>query len=165
MYFFKRHIAFHLLRHLRYRRVFGTKIFFKFILTCDQASLASLTFFVAAGRYAWYNYLTICLLLVQNLDFSLIGQETKRYLELSHDWLPLWRCDFREKKNPACWWIPSWRHEASEESEFLSALNASLQSFVHKTLNDEQIECIHRIACHGRDVLAVLPTGLGKSAI
>ena len=52
--------------------------------------------------------------------------------------------------------------EASEESEFLSALNASLQSFVHK---DEKIECIHRIACHGRDVLAVLPAGLGKSAI
>ena len=46
-----------------------------------------------------------------------------------------------------------------------SFLNASLQSFVHKTLKDEQIECIHRIACHGRDVLAVLPTGLGKSAI
>ena len=45
--------------------------------------------------------------------------------------------------------------ETSEESEFLSALNASLQSFVHKTLNDEQIG----------DVLAVLPTGLGKSAI
>ena len=44
-----------------------------------------------------------------------------------------------------------------------SFLNASLQSFVHKTLKDEQIECIHRIACHGRDVLAVLPTGLGKS--
>ena len=55
--------------------------------------------------------------------------------------------------------------EASEESEFVSALNASLQSFVHKTLKDEQIECIHRIACHGREVLAVLPTGLGKSAI
>ena len=43
-------------------------------LTCDQASLS---FLFAAGRYAWYNYLTICLLLVQNLDFSLIGQETK----------------------------------------------------------------------------------------
>ena len=55
--------------------------------------------------------------------------------------------------------------EASEESEFLSALNASLQSFVRKTLKDEQIKCIHKIACHGRDVLAVLPTGLGKSAI
>ena len=52
--------------------------------------------------------------------------------------------------------------ETSEESEFLSALNASLPSFVHKTLKDEQIECIHRIACHKRDVLAVLPTGLGK---
>ena len=55
--------------------------------------------------------------------------------------------------------------EASEESEFLSVLNASLQSFVHKTFKDEQIECIHRIACHGRDVLAVLPTGLAKGAI
>ena len=48
--------------------------------------------------------------------------------------------------------------EASEESEFLSALNASLQSFVHRTLKDEQIECIYGITCHGRDVLAVLPT-------
>ena len=55
--------------------------------------------------------------------------------------------------------------DASEESEFLSALNASLESFVHKALKDEQIECIHRIVCHGRDVLAVLPTGLGKSAL
>ena len=40
----------------------------------------------------------------------------------------------------------------------------SVKSFVHKALKDEQIECIHRIVCHGRDVLAVLPTGLGKSA-
>ena len=57
--------------------------------------------------------------------------------------------------------------EASEESEFLSALNASLAHFVHKTLKAEQleIECIRRIVCHGRDVLAVLPTGFGKSAI
>ena len=55
--------------------------------------------------------------------------------------------------------------DASEESEFLLALNASPVSFVHKALKDEQIECIHRILCHGRDVLAVLPTGLGKSAI
>ena len=36
---------------------------------------------------------------------------------------------------------------------------------VHKALKDEQIECIHRIVCHGRDAWAVLPTGLGKSAI
>ena len=55
--------------------------------------------------------------------------------------------------------------DASEESEFLSALNASLESFFQKALKDEQIECIHRIVCHGRDALAVLPTGLGKSAI
>ena len=45
--------------------------------------------------------------------------------------------------------------EVSKESEFLSALNASLQSFVHKTLKDDQIGCIHGIECHGRDVLAV----------
>ena len=55
--------------------------------------------------------------------------------------------------------------EASEESVFLSALNASLAHFVHKTLKNEQVECICRIVCHGRDVLAVLPTGFGKSAI
>ena len=56
-------------------------------------------------------------------------------------------------------------HEASEESVFLSALNASLAHFVHKTLKNEQAECICRIVCHGRDVLAVLPTGFGESAI
>ena len=56
-------------------------------------------------------------------------------------------------------------NEASKESEFLSALNASPESFVHKALKDEQMECSHRIVCHGRDVLVVLPTGLGKSAI
>ena len=55
--------------------------------------------------------------------------------------------------------------EASAESEFLSALNASLASFVHKSLKDEQVECICRIVCYGRDVLAVLWTGFGKSAI
>ena len=56
--------------------------------------------------------------------------------------------------------------EASEESEFLSALNASLAHFVHKTLKAEQVlECIRRIVCHGRDVLAVLPTGFGKNVI
>ena len=54
--------------------------------------------------------------------------------------------------------------DASEESEFSSTLNASPESFVHKALKDEQIECIHRMVCHRRDVLAVLPTGLGKSA-
>ena len=55
--------------------------------------------------------------------------------------------------------------EPSKESEFLSALSGSPESFVHKALKDGQIECIHRIACHGRDVLAVIPKGLGKSAM
>ena len=43
-------------------------------------------------------------------------------------------------------------------------VNASLESFVHKVLKDEQIERVHRIVCHGRDVLAVLLTGLGRRA-
>ena len=68
-----------------------------FNITCDQASLLFLS---GWERNAWYNYLTIRLLLVHNLDFSLIGQQTKGYLELSHDWLPVWQCDFRSKKIP-----------------------------------------------------------------
>ena len=55
--------------------------------------------------------------------------------------------------------------EASQESEFLLALNASLESFVHKTLKDKQIERRHRNVCHGRYIFVVLPTGFGKSAI
>ena len=48
--------------------------------------------FFAAGRNAKFNHLTIRLLLVQNLDFTLIGEETKgTYVELSHDWLPVWQ--------------------------------------------------------------------------
>ena len=78
----------------------------------------------------------------------------KRCLELSQDWLPVWHFDFRSKKS--CELMAS--DEASEESEFLSAFNASLESFVHKSFKDEQIECICRIVCHGRDVVAVLPT-------
>ena len=52
-----------------------------------------------------------------------------------------------------------------EESEFSLALEKSLESFVHKTLKDEQRECIRRIVVEKKDVLAVLPTGFGKSVI
>ena len=51
------------------------------------------------------------------------------------------------------------------ESAFSSALNLSLQDFIHKSLKDEQKECIRRIICLKEDVLAVLPTGFGKSVI
>ena len=37
--------------------------------------------------------------------------------------------------------------------------------FCYKAFKDIHKECIHRIVCRGRDVLAVLPTGLGKSTI
>ena len=86
----------------------------------------------------------------------------KRYLqELSHDWLLVWQCDFLSKKS--CELMAS--DEASEENALLSSLNASLESFDHETIKDKQIECFYRIVCHGRYVLAVLPTGFGKSAM
>ena len=50
--------------------------------------------------------------------------------------------------------------DASEESEFLSALDISPESFVHKALKDEQIECNHRIVCHGRDVFGRATDGI-----
>ena len=72
----------------------------------------------------------------------------------------MWQCDIPppDEFHQDVWW------RERKESKFLSA-NAPLESFVHKALKYEQRECIHRIVCHGRDVLAVLPTGLGKSAI
>ena len=51
------------------------------------------------------------------------------------------------------------------ESEFVSALNAALEGFVHRTLKEQQRECVRRIVCEKKDVFAVLPTGFGKSAI
>ena len=70
---------------------------------------------------------------------------------------------FRSKKSRELMNSIKASDETSEESEFLSALNGSLESFVHETLKDEQIECIRRIVRHGRNVFAVLPTGVGKS--
>ena len=66
---------------------------------------------------------------------------------------------FRVKKIPQAIMTSGERRE-----RVFVSFQCSLQSFVHETLKDEQIECIHRIACHGRDVLAVVPMGLGKSS-
>ena len=69
----------------------------------------------------------------------------KRYLKLSDVWLPLWQCDFRPKKSRELMNSKKASDETSRESEFLSALNGSLESFVHKNLKDEQIECSRRM--------------------
>ena len=50
------------------------------------------------------------------------------------------------------------------ESGFVSALDASLEGFVHRTLKEQQRECIRRIVCEKKKIFAVLPTGFGKSA-
>ena len=113
----------------------------------DQASLI---FFVARreGTPDTIIWLFVCCK-SRILTFPWLVKKQKNTLELSHDWLPLWKCDFRKKKYRVLMNSIMTYNEASEKSEVLSALNASLQSFVYKTLNDEQIKCIHRIAAMG----------------
>ena len=55
--------------------------------------------------------------------------------------------------------------EGETNSEFFAALTSSLEDFIQKSLKDEQTECIRRIVCLEEDVLAVRPTGFGKSVI
>ena len=53
--------------------------------------------------------------------------------------------------------------EGDANSEFSAALTTSLED-VHKSLKDEQTECIRRIISLKEADLPVLPTGFGKSA-
>ena len=58
----------------------------------------------------------------------------KKYLELSHNWFPVWQCDFRSKKFRDV--MKS--DDASEESEFFFRFKnyAPPESFVHKALEE-----------------------------
>ena len=51
------------------------------------------------------------------------------------------------------------------EDEFSTALAEALRYFKYDSLKVEQTECIRRVICLWEDVLAVLPTGFGKSLI
>ena len=53
--------------------------------------------------------------------------------------------------------------EEDANCEFFTALTSSLEDFIHKSLKDEQTECIQRIVCLKEDVLVVLPTAFGRS--
>lgn len=53
--------------------------------------------------------------------------------------------------------------EGDANSEFSAALTTSLEDLIHKSLKDEQTECIRRIISLEEAVLPVLPTGFGKS--
>ena len=55
--------------------------------------------------------------------------------------------------------------EGDANSEFSAALTTSLNDFIHKSLKDEQTECIRRIISLEEAVLPILPTGFGKSII
>ena len=56
------------------------------------------------------------------------------------------------------------KQEFSKE-EFSAALVEALRNFHHDSLKVEQIECLQQVICLREDVLAVLPTGFGKSLI
>ena len=66
------------------------------VVNCDQASLLG---FFRGGKER----------LIQLLDYSSVASpesglfsdwpRNKRYLKLSHVWLPVWQCDFRSKKS------------------------------------------------------------------
>ena len=51
------------------------------------------------------------------------------------------------------------------EDEFSTTLAEALRYFKNDSLKIEQRECIRRVICLREDVLAVLPTGFGKSSI
>ena len=51
------------------------------------------------------------------------------------------------------------------EDEFSSALAKAITNFKYSSLKEEQIECVRRVICFREDVLAVLPSGFGKSVI
>ena len=51
------------------------------------------------------------------------------------------------------------------EEEFSWSLAQALKDFSVESLKAEQVECIRRLICLREDVLAVLPTGFGKSLI
>jgi ATP-dependent DNA helicase RecQ len=48
---------------------------------------------------------------------------------------------------------------------FLKAFSKTVSDIKCHTLKPEQQECIRRLICCGEDVLAVLPTGFGKSLV
>ena len=56
-------------------------------------------------------------------------------------------------------------NEVDANSEFSAALTTSLDDLIHKSLKDEQTECIRRIISLEEAVLPVHPTGFGKSVI
>ena len=51
------------------------------------------------------------------------------------------------------------------EEEFSWSLAQALKEFSVESLKAEQVECIRRLICLREDVLAVHPTGFGKSLI
>ena len=55
--------------------------------------------------------------------------------------------------------------DGDANSKFSAALTSSLEDFIHKSLKDEQTECIRRIVYLEEDVSAILPMQFGKSVI
>ena len=101
---------------------------------------------------------------VQNLNFCLIGRKTKESLTVSLSHTPIGymiaclTSSAISKQEAVMATV-----EGDANSEFAAALTTSLDDLIHKSLKDEQTECIRRIISLEEAVLPVLPTGFGKS--
>ena len=51
----------------------------------------------------------------------------------------------------------------NRESEFVSALDASLEGFVHRTLKEQQRECIRQIVCEKKIFSMCFPRDSAKA--
>ena len=99
------------------------------------------------------------ILLLQILDLCLIGRKTKD--SLSHVPIGYMIACLTSGVISKLWRPP----REMRTAKFFAALTSSLEDFIHKSLKNEQTECIQRIVCLEEDVLAVLPTGFEKSVI
>ena len=81
------------------------------------------------------------------------SSKNKRFFRPRSNWLHDCMFDFR------CNLKIMATAEEDVNSEFSAALTSSLEDFIHKSLKDEQTECIRRIVCFEKHVLAILPTG------
>ena len=101
---------------------------------------------------------------VQNLDFCLIGRKTKESITGSFSHIPIGymiaclTSGAISKQEAVMATV-----EGDANNEFSAALTTSIEDLIHKSLKDEQTECIRRNINLEEAVLPVLPTGFDKS--
>ena len=76
-------------------------------------------------------------------------------MNLYSDWLPVKRFHIRSKNTLSKTNFIMAAVVQDRESEFVSGLDASLEGFVHRTLKEQQRECIRRIVCEKKKMFSL----------